>query len=589
MPKWSDPLETPRFSETHRPAILGTHGMAASGHYLATAAAFSVLARGGNAVDAGVAAGLCINVVQPDMTSLGGVAPIMIYQAAAQRVTTIDGLGTWPAAASTRWFREHSQGDMPVGILQSVVPAAADAWLTALEIAGTMRFADVAAPALELAEAGFPVYRYLYRNLLADLDKYRRWPSTARVFLRGDAPPPVGSLLVQQDLAGTLRRMLSAEAEAGGQGRTAGLRAARAEFYQGETAERVLRFVQEQGGLLAKTDFDGFRVRIEPAISTSYRGYQVYTCGPWCQGPVLLQALNIVEGFDLTACRHNDPDYLHVLLESLTLAFADREAYIGDPRFVDVPIEGLLSKEFAATRRRRFDPGRAAGKLPEPGDPYPFDSTARRRPVTAARDRVDARAAWHPDTSYLCVVDRWGNAISATPSDSCNSTPLVPGVGCIISSRGSQSWMTDGHPSALAPGKRPRLTPNPAMAFRDGKLFLAFGTPGGDTQPQAMLQAFANLVDFGMDLQTALERERASTRGFPSSWWPHAYSPGLTCLEPGFSDEVAARLTALGHRVQRLTPWERHNTSVSAIQVDAASGVLTGASDNRRVSYAVGW
>lgn len=590
MSRWTDPLKTDSYYAAHRPAILGMHGMVSSGHYLASAAAFQILKQGGNAVDAGVAAGLCLNVVQPDMTSLGGVAPIMIYQAQTGNVVTIDGLGTWPSAASPTFFQKRCGGDMPPGILRSVVPAAADAWLTALEQYGTMTFSQVAASALELAEEGFPVYRFLYRNLLEDLPAYRQWPSTASTLLVSDNPPPVGTVLVQKELAATLRRMITAEGQVS-TGRELGLRAARAEFYQGETAQGMVRFAQDQGGLMTAADLENFHVRVEEPSHVTYRGYEVYSCGPWCQGPVLLQTLNILEEFDLTSFDYDGADYLHLLLESLKLAFADREAYYGDPRFVDVPIQGLLSKEYAAERRLRLNSATASPDVPSSGDPYKYDSRLRAGSSRKySRDRYGADASWEPDTSYLCVVDRWGNAIAATPSDSASSSPLVPGVGCIISSRGSQSWLSDGHASVLAPGKRPRLTPSPAMVLQDGHLFMVFGTPGGDTQPQAMLQVFVDVVDFGMDLQTAIERERVATSSFPSSFWPHACSPGLVSVDPGFKEDVIEELSRRGHRIQRLSHWERcHRTSVCAVQVFPGSRVLVGAADNRRESYAVGW
>ncbi|HYM68656.1 MAG TPA: gamma-glutamyltransferase family protein [bacterium] len=565
--------------------------MAASGHYLASTAAYEILKQGGNAIDAGVAAGLCINVVQPDMTSLGGVAPIMIYHRETRRVSTIDGLGVWPRAASIEFFRERCGGDMPPGILRSVVPAAADAWITALARFGTLRFSQVAAPALELAEGGFPVYRFLYRNMLFDLPGYRRWPSTASTFLRDDAPLPPGTVLRQPELAATLRRMMRAEDSASTLGRDAGLDAARAEFYEGETAQTMARFAQAEGGLITAEDLRQFRVKLEEPVHVHYRGYDVYACGPWCQGPVLLQALNLLEPFDLAAWDHNGAEHLHVVLESLKLAFADREAYYGDPRMVDVPMEALLSKEYAAMRRRCLDMAHASTELPSPGDPYGFEQGRRKGALTGPSvETAQRNATWEPDTSYLCVVDRWGNAISATPSDSAASSPLVPGVGCIISSRGSQSWLAENHPSALAPGKRPRLTPSPAMVLRDGNVFMTLGTPGGDIQPQAMLQVLVNVIDFGMDLQTAVERERAATHSFPNSFWPHAYTPGLVCLDPGFPDGVVTRLADAGHRVQHLTQWERHRrTGVCAIRVDPTSRVLVGAADSRRESYAVGW
>ena len=591
MTQWTDPIETDAYYGAGRPLIFGTRAMASSGHYWATLAAYTTLQQGGNAVDAGVAAGLCLNVVHPDMTSLGGVAPIMIYSADKDAVVTIDGLGTWPRAVSLDVVRQRYHGDLPPGIPRSVVPAAADAWITALDLYGTMSFGQVAAPALQLAEEGFPVYRFLYRNLIEDLAGYRRFPSTAAVLLRHGDVPPLGTLVVQQELAATLRRMIAAEDQSRLASRRAGLAAARAEFYEGETARRMVDFVREQGGLLDATDLAGFRVLLERPVATTYRDqYTLYACGPWCQGPVLPEALNLLEGFDLKALDHDGPDYLHLLVEAMKLAFADREAFFGDPAHIDVPIDGLLSKAYAERRRRAIDPRQATPDLPAAGDPWPYEG---RSPDQARRVRQGGgggQLTWELDTSYVCVVDRWGNAFSATPSDSAASSAIVPGVGCIVSSRGSQSWLDEGHPSALAPGKRPRLTPSPAMVFHRGRPYMIFGTPGGDVQPQAMLQVFLNVVEFGMDLQSALEMERVATRSVPNSFWPHSYLPGLLSLEAGMPRRVADELSRLGHRVHFLTPWERHRlSSVCAILINRDLGLLSGGADNRRESYAAGW
>lgn len=582
MARWDDPLHTDEYSTANRPPVLGTRGIVSSGHYAASFAGALILQEGGNAIDAGVAAGLCINVLQPDMTSLGGVAPIMIYRADTHSVVTIDGLGVWPRAASIDFFDTQCGGDMPPGVLRSVVPAAVAAWIAALDQYGTMSFARVAAPALELAEHGFPVYRFLHRNLIHDLAGYRRFPTTSQLLLRNGAPLPVGTLLVQSDLAATLRRMIRAEEQAQSGGRRAGLEAARAEFYEGETAERITRFMESEGGLLRPPDLRNYRVRIEQPLRTTYKGYEVLSCGPWCQGPVLLQALNLLEGDDLAALEHNGAKHLHLVVESLKLAFADREAYYGDPAVVDVPMDALLSKAYARERRSLIRE-QAFPEMPPPGD-------VQTRGARVATGEARASSFKEPDTSYVSAVDRWGNAFSATPSDSASTGPLVPGVGCIVSSRGSQSWLTRGHPSALAPGKRPRLTPSPAMAFRDGRPFLVFGTPGGDIQPQAMLQVLLNVVDFGIELQTALEKDRVHSYSFPNSFWPHTYRPGALDIEPGLSEHVAADLSSRGHRVRRLTHWDRHRSSgVCAIQVGTEPGLLIGAADNRRESYAVGW
>lgn len=327
----------------YRPLIAGRTHMAAAGHYLATAAAYRILEQGGNAIDAGVAAGLVLNVTLPQYTSFGGVAPIMVHQAARGETVTIAGLGRWPQAARVEYFEGNYGGDLPAGVLRTVTPAAADAWLAALLGYGTMTFEQAAAPALELAEGGFPIPHSLHRALVREEGKFangRRdaaaWAATREIFFPGGKALAAGAVVVQRDLGRTFRRLMAAERAAAG--REAGLQAARDLFYRGELAEEMVRFNREQGGLLAREDLAGFAAKEEPPVSIDYKGTEVVTCGPWCQGPTLGMALGILAGFDLRGMGHNSADYLHTLIEALKLAFADRHSYVGDPDFVEVPI-----------------------------------------------------------------------------------------------------------------------------------------------------------------------------------------------------------------------------------------------------------
>src|SRR6266511_1043526 len=399
--------------KTHRPAIMAREHMVASGHYLASAAGMRILEQGGNAIDAGVAAGVCINVLQPDMTNLGGVAAIIIYQAATGEVMTISGLGRWPKKASVRFFKEHAGGAIPNGVLRSVTPAAADAWLTALEHYGTMTWQQVSAPATDLAENGFAAHQFMVDNIAKVEQVMRQWPSNREVFFPNGRPHRVGELVVQRDLAKTFRTL--AEAEHAAADRVAGLEAARDLFYRGEIAHRIAEFSEAEGGLMEYEDLAEFRVRLEPPVRTRYRGYEVYACGPWCQGPMVPQTLNILEGYDLSSLGHNSPPYLHLIAEALKLAFSDRHNFYGDPRYVRVPISGLLDRRYAAERRQMIDPARAWPEMP-PGDPWAFEAG---RPAGVSTVPVpDPRAgAYQPDTSYLCVVDEEGNGFSVTPSD----------------------------------------------------------------------------------------------------------------------------------------------------------------------------
>ena len=572
---------------TGRPPVMGTRYMISSGHYLATQAGMRMLERGGNAVDAGVAAGLAINVCQTDMTSVGGVAPIIIYLAETNEIITISGLGWWPKAATLEAVKQLGNGGPNHGVARTVMPAAVDAWFTALARYGTMSLAEVAAPAIELAERGFAMYA-AKRGDLAKFDTmwFGELPTCREHFFPGGRLPEIGERFTQEALGRTLRRLVEAEEGARHSGREAGIMAARDRFYKGDIADEIAAFYDQAGGLLTKDDLAEFSVEIEPPIKTSYRGYDVYACGPWCQGPMVPQALNILEGFDLAPLGQNSPDTLHLIIESLKLAFSDRHSFIGDPRFVDVPIDGLLDSAYAAERRSLIDARRAWPEMPPPGDPWKFQN-GRGHAVQPRPIAVGARE--EPDTSYVCVVDEQGNAFSATPSDA-PSSPIIPSLGLIASSRGYQAWVDPEHPSAIAPGKRPRLTPNPGLIMKDGRLFMPYGTPGNDRQPQAMVQFLVNLIDFGMNLQQATEAPRLASYSFPATGHPHRYDPGLLRLERAFPDAIGAELAARGHRVEGPEEFAFEGFgSVCAIQVDHERGVLIGAADPRRTAYALGW
>ncbi|MFN8512999.1 MAG: gamma-glutamyltransferase family protein [Thermomicrobiales bacterium] len=570
----------------HRPAVMGARAMVSSTHYLATAAGVEILKAGGNAIDAGVAVGLCINVVEPGLTNLAGVAPIMTYNATTKQVETISGLGRWPAAISIDWYRDNFGGDMPDGIPRSVTPAAIAAWLDALARGGTMTFAEVAAPALALAEDGFPVYPRLASMIAAEAKVLAGWPSSLPTFQPNGRAPREREVWRQPELAHTLRLLI--EAERGAAHREAGLEAARRRFYEGDIAERIARFSIEQGGLLNGDDLASFRVGHEAPVSVNYREFEVFACGPWCQGPMIPQTLQILAGYDLPSLGHNSADYLHVVAEALKLAFADRDRFVGDPDFVDVPVDGLISPAYAATRRALLDPQRAWAEMPPSGDPRPYSALGASLDV-AQREPALVSAPPGPDTAYVAIVDCWGNAFSATPSDSALSSPLVPGLGIPLSSRGAQGWLDPNHASAVAPGKRPRLTPNPALALREGELFMPFGCPGGDGQTQAMLQVFLNVAEFGMNPQRAIEEPRIISESFPDSFWPHGYQPGLLNVEGRISADVRADLARRGHRINEWPAWNGAACSVCAIVVDPATGTRVGGADPRRECYALGY
>ena len=564
-----------------QPPIHATRHMVASGHHLATQAGYEVLEAGGNAVDAGVAAGIALGVLHSDLVQYAGVAPIMIYLADEDRVTTFSGLGWWPRAASLERFVTGFEGRIPDGVLRTVLPAAPDAWIAALGRYGTMTFAEVAAASFRYANDGFSVHPPMARNLAAHADEYRRWDSSRDVYLPGGGPPGLGERFVQADLAGTIRYMMDEEAAAGG-GREAGLAAARDAFYRGDIASAMIRYHEEAGGWLTMEDLAEYRSAEEEPVIARLGEIEVYTCGPWCQGPVLAQMVSLLDGIDVAALGHNSLHYVHTLAEAMKLCFADRERYYGDPRFVDVPLARLLSASYGRARRALIRPDRAWPTMPPAGGEDVPEGTG------SAPDAVASPVPVSPDTSYCCAIDRDGNCFSATPSDVSWQSPVIPGTGLCPSSRGSQSWAVPGHASSVAPGKRPRLTPNPAFARIPGRWAMPFGTPGGDVQTQAMLQVLLNVTRFGMSTQDAIEAPRFATQSFPNSFEPHEAFPGRLVVEEGIPEAVAGELAARGHDVERIEDRSAKMGAVCAIELDVESGIMEGGADPRRMSRAIG-
>jgi gamma-glutamyltranspeptidase / glutathione hydrolase len=571
-----------------RPTLAGNHHAVATGHYLGTAAAMRILDAGGNAVDAGVCASITLAMLQPDMVSFAGVAPTLIYMRKEDRVVSLAGLGYWPSATDIERLRREGGDHVPEGLLRTVVPAAPATHIEALRRYGTISFEQAATAAMEIARDGFAVYPLLASNIEYTAEKFRRWPDNARVFLPRGKTPKVGEILKQEDLARTIFGMIEAERAARGD-RDRKLRAVHDHFYRGPIAERIDEYHREHGGFMTKADLAGFEVPVEDSISVRYRDYVVHGCDVWCQGIVLLQTLKLLEGHDLRAVGHNSVDYVHVIDQALNLAFADREAYSGDPKFVKVPRAGLLADAYAAKQRRRIDMQRAFPELPEPGDPEGAPEPYRLHPKARAGERGAGVRALQPGTIYGCVIDREGNGYSATISDPQYDTPIIPGTGLAISSRGCQSRLTPGHPSIVAPGKRPRLTPNPAMAFRDGRLFMTFGTPGGDVQSQAMLQVFLNIVDFGMPVQQAVEAPRFSSWNFPNSFAPHAYHPARLNVENTFPSPTVEALKSRGHDIDIWPQFPGENAGVCAVMVHPQTQQRHAGADPRREGYAGAW
>jgi gamma-glutamyltranspeptidase / glutathione hydrolase len=405
------------------------------------------------------------------------------------------------------------------------------------------------------------------------------------VFLPKGRPPQPGELFVQAELGKTLQYLADVEKANGRKGRRLALRAARDAFYKGDVAAAIVKYHKREGGLMRMEDFAEFSIKFEPTVKAKFHGIEVHACGPWSQGPVVPMALNMLKGDNLEALGHNSPEYIHVVTEALKLAFADRHQHFGDPNFVKVPMKGLMSDAYAKHRRGMIAPDRACPGMPPAGDPATLADLPHRWMTPAQSEDAPGPG----DTTYTCCIDRHGNAFSATPSDGSNNSPIIPGIGILCSGRGTQSWSDPTHPCSVAPGKRPRLTPNPALAFRNGKVLMPFGTPGGDVQPQAMLQVFLNVNAFGMDAQAAIEAPRFANYSFPGSFEPHAYFPGRLYLEGRIPAATGDVLRQLGHKVHW---WDAYTWLAGApctIVVDHKTGVMHGGADPRRPAYVLGW
>ena len=583
---------------TTRPTVRGYGGAVSAGHYLAAQAGAQLLAEGGNAADAACAMGFVMQVIEPHMNGPAGEVPILYRDAASDETHAISGQGTAPAAATIEHFRALGIDRIPGdGLMAAAVPAALDAWCLLLERFGTRTLGAVVAPARTLAGDGFPMYPSL-RELLGLVQERiaAQWPSTTAIFL---PPKPVGARQRNPALAALLASLVEAERASKG-GREAGVRAARDAFYRGEPAERIAAFLEApvrdasgraHAGLLTAADLAGYEGAVEPPLSTTYRGATVWKCPPWTQGPVLLQQLRLLQGFDLAAMGHNSADALHTWLECAKLAFADREASYGDPRHVDVPLDELLSDGYSERRRALVDPASASlelrpglGRLPE-GWPLLADPDEE---LPAAEPEAMIGAHGRGDTTHCDAVDRWGNLASCTPSGGwLQSSPTVPELGFPVGTRAQMFVLDPAHPNALAPGKRPRSTLTPSLAeLPDGRR-LAFGTPGGDQQDQWSLQFLLNLLDFGFDdLQAAIDAPTVHSEHWPSSFYPRLAHPGLVDAEDRIAATTLSELERRGHRLRRAGPWQHGRVMAASYRPD--DGLCEAAASPRSVvAYAI--
>ncbi len=578
---------------SHRPMVWGTRGMVGGGTQLTAQSGMRILWQGGNAVDSAVAAALAAGVMEPTAHyTLGGEVAFLFYDRSSRSVKSVVGQGWAPQKATVRHYQEH-WGEIPPGVLSTTVPGVISALLAMLSRHGTMSFAQVVESALHFAGKGFPAYQLFVRTVATAerMANLRKNPDSARVFLPQDRPPELGTLFVQEDLARTLSLMVQAEqrALAGGGSREAGIQAARDVYYRGDVARRMVKALQDLGGLYDLADFADYESPMEEPISVTYRGYQVFTNRSWTQGISLLQALAILEGFDLAALGHNSAQAIHLQVEALKLAFADRERYVGDPDFVDVPFGELLSKEYAALRRALIDPNKAQSAYP-PGDPRNMLAID---PTFLAKARFPEPMAVGGDrdgTTYLATADSAGNLVSATPSSfGALAQGMVLGdTGILVNCRGCYFWLDEDNPNGLSPRKRPRTTPCTFIILKDGEPFMTLGTPGGDSQPQSNLQTLCNVIDFGMDVQEAVEAPRFCGYSFPQSPWPHEEYPNLLEMEGRVSQEVVDALNDKGHQVKVIGPWGVPN-GFTPIVVNPADGVFHGGADPRKESVMLGW
>jgi len=621
---------------TTRPELSGTFGMVASTHWLASAAGLAVLEHGGNAFDAAVAAGLVLQVVEPHLNGLGGEVPVIAHHAGRGETFVLCGQGTAPAAATPEAFADLGLDLVPgSGLLAACVPGAFGAWMLLLREYGTLRLRDVLGYAIGYASAGYPLVPAISWGIASVAELFRdHWPSSAEVYLPGGHPPAPGSLFANPALAATYQRILD-EAEAASADRDEQIEAARRVYYEGFVAETIAAYLasadvmdvtgQPHRGLLGYADMAAWHPRLEEPLTFDVGGLTVCKTKPWGQGPVFLQQLALLDGFDLAAMGPGSADFIHTVTECGKLAFADREAWYGDPDFTDVPVKALLSAEYADARRQLVGPRASADLIPGAPDGRPprlpafvaesFGGAGYARAVVSGATGAPTVAAEPParrldpgtgeptmrtggpagpaasscragDTCHLDVADRFGNMVSATPSGGwLQSSPVIPGLGFCLGTRAQMFTLAPGLPATIAPGKRPRTTLTPSLALRDREPYLAFGTPGGDQQDQWSLLVLLNHLHFGMNLQQAIDFPAFHSAHMPSSFYPREAQPRVLDVESRVDPAVVDELRKRGHLINLRPAWSLGRVSAVARR----NGLLYAAANPRGMQgYAVG-
>jgi len=589
---------------TTRPEIAGTFGVVATTHWIASAVAMAVLERGGNAFDAAAAAGFTLQVAEPHLNGPGGDAPIIIHDAKADRQYVICGQGVSPSTATPEKFAALGLDLVPgTGLLPAVVPGSFDAWMTMLRDWGTMEFADIIGYAIGYAKNGI----HLVPRIPAAIESMRpmfeqEWKTSAEVWLPGGQVPAPGALFRRPKLAETWQRLVR---ETAGASREARIDSVRNAWYRGWVAEAIGTFYGSQDildssgrrhrGLLTADDMARWAATVEDPVGYDYHGTTVLKPGPWSQGPALLQTLALLKGFDIAAMDPNGADFVHTVVEAFKLAYADREAYYGDPEHVEVPLGHLLSDAYNAERRKLI--GKTASSELRPGSVPGFtpmvdhDAVKRIELLTRApgigEPTVARLGAMGGDTCHVDVIDRWGNMVSATPSGGwLQSSPVIPELGFPLSTRGQMFWTQPGHPNSVAPRKRPRTTLSPSMALRDGRAWLSFGTPGGDQQDQWQTVMLLRMLHHNLNIQQSIDAPNFHTEHWPSSFWPRVARPNKTVIEGRFDPAVLAELKSRGHDASMGETWSEGRLSGARLEPDGQ--MYAGANPRGMQGYAIG-
>lgn len=575
---------------TTRPEIQGTFGVAATTHWIATAVAMGILEKGGNAFDAGVAAAFTLQVVEPHLCGPLGDVPVMIARRDWDKPQVICGQGTAPAGATIAHMRGHLGLDlMPgTGLLPAVVPGTFETYMLLLERYGTMRLRDVLEPAIGYAQNGHPLVERVPQTIDTVADLFREhWTTSAALYLPGGKAPAVGSLFRNPAHAATYARILK-EAEAGGGGRDEEIARARKAWSHGFVAEAVERFCKSEEvmdtsgrrhrGVLTAHDMATWQPTVEDAIWIDYAGYRVFKPGPWTQGPVLLQMLKLLDGTGIDKLSPTSADYLHTWIEAAKLAYADREVFYGDPKFAAVPMDVLLSDAYNAERRSligtKADLTQRPGRIDGFGGKIIVGKSPAGASAGAGEPTVGKLGETKGDTVHIDVIDKDGNMFTATPSGGwLQSSPVIPALGFPLGTRGQMFWLDEGLPGSLAPGKRPRSTLSVGMAFRDGKPYLSWGTPGGDQQDQWNCQMFLRHVHADMNLQAAIDAPSWHIEHFPASFWPRAARPGVVVVEGRMPKTTVEDLRKRGHTVEVGADWsEGRLTATSQVGPNRRAG-----------------